>query len=183
MESPATRGDQAPEPGKKPIKTRSELILYGVIYGDKDRIILKQNPGSHPFPGKVFMASYSKQDASSLDAARAKISKELNHYYGVRCQKDTNKECSLEKVSNIDFSYGRVEIFNCPECKGSNSPEDSVANIYHIAVWDDAPEVGTNTGNQFVGTYDADTHRAFAQIQKNSGIVQELKNWGYRWGL
>lgn len=155
--------------------------IFAVIYANKDRIIAKQKSGE-PFPGQMFKSSFNSQNASELKAARKNIQEELNQYYGTMCQQVANSPCTIDPIADRDFALGRVEIFNCSQCQGSNA-SGGLPNVYHIAPWDDAVEVATNTGNQYIGKYDAETHTIFEQIQQSPDTIELLRNKGYRWGI
>ena len=77
---------------------------------------------------------------------------------------------------------GTISIFNCPECTGSNAPDEAVPGVYHIAAHDDAVEVAMNAKNNFQA-YDPETHAVFKQIQDRADIITSLRNHGLSWGL
>lgn len=169
----------------------SKKMLYAIIYAKQGRIIAKKDL---LFPGKMFKEKLGSTLADRESAVK-KINDELNSFYATKCSSISgNKKCSLNKVTELDFDGGRIEIFNCPECIGSNGPDDSVDGIYHIASWDDAVDVGTEPGAQYTqhnadGTstthykpFDAETHQIFKQVQNSQKTIDYLRKNGFTWG-
>jgi hypothetical protein len=154
--------------------------FIAVIYANRGRIIAKLNQNDK-WPGKLF--SVPLLTNSNKKEAVKEITKELNTLYGKQCNSSEGSACTLDEIAGFDSYMGRIEIFNCPECSGSNAGNNFVPGIYHISTHDDAVEVGSKLGNSYVGEYEPQTHDVFKLIQERPNLIKLLKAKGLIWGI